>query len=278
MQTHQNNYLRIQQLTAATTTLDNQIRETLRTLASTRKDITTTSTTTFPDGPHYDIKYDELLSYARRISKTTLPPSGVINGIDTPGVTSPAAGDGAETAAPTPAASTPAMNGAQTPGAMGGEPTSEIPSQMTVTTQATSLPEHLAGWLNPLTGTMFIPWPAEDKIRAGSLASNQLLMEQGLDIRNYDPAEEQARRQREEEERKAHEEREIREREESLRKMREEQEQLRREREQARAREQQEDLRRGSIAGVGPQAGGAPRPPQEKKQFQFMGDLDDDDE
>lgn len=169
------------------------------------------------------------------------------------------------------------MNGA----VPGGEPASELPSQVTVTTQATSLPEHLAGYLNPLTGTMFIPWPAEDKIRAGSLASNQLLAEQGLDIRTYDPAEEQARREREEEQRKAQEEREVREREESLRRMREEQEQQRREREQARAREQQEDLRRGSIAGVGPHAGGAggtARPAQEKKQFQFMGDLDDDDE
>ncbi|KAK6708849.1 hypothetical protein SNK04_009792 [Fusarium graminearum] len=73
VQTHQNNYLRIQQLRESSAALDTQIRETLSNLATTRKDIVTTHTTTFPAGPTYAIAYEELLNYARRISKTTMP-------------------------------------------------------------------------------------------------------------------------------------------------------------------------------------------------------------
>ncbi|KAJ0157214.1 Mediator of RNA polymerase II transcription subunit 4, partial [Colletotrichum tanaceti] len=73
VQTHQNNNLLLRQLRATTASLDTQIRETLQSLATTRKDITTTQITVHPDGHKYPIKYDELLNYARRISKTTLP-------------------------------------------------------------------------------------------------------------------------------------------------------------------------------------------------------------
>uniref|UniRef100_A0A8H7N3P4 Mediator of RNA polymerase II transcription subunit 4 n=1 Tax=Bionectria ochroleuca TaxID=29856 RepID=A0A8H7N3P4_BIOOC len=50
VQTHQNNYLRIQELRKSSAALDSQIRDTLSSLASTRKDIVTTHATTFPPG------------------------------------------------------------------------------------------------------------------------------------------------------------------------------------------------------------------------------------
>ncbi|KAJ9137307.1 Mediator of RNA polymerase II transcription subunit 4 [Pleurostoma richardsiae] len=289
LQTHQNNHLRIQDLRAATASLDTQIRDTLRTLASTRKDITSTVTTTFPDGPSYPIEYDELLSYARRISKTTLPPSAGSGGVNVAGGASTAGASPAviedggtvpPTAAQTPvAAATPTAasgaNGAPTPA---GQADQQLqPASQTSASTPAAMPEHLAAYLNPLSGAVFVPWPAEDKIRAGSLAANQQLAEQGLDPRGYDP-EEVARRQ--EQERREAEERERLEVEEQERRAREQRERIERERaareQQLAQHQQQQAPQPGGGAGDERRPSG---PAQlEKKQFQFMGDLDDDDE
>ena len=84
VQIHQNNYLKIQKLRQSSAALDTQIRDTLTSLANTRKDIVTTHTTTYPSEPNFPIAYGELLSYARRISKTTLPPAATIESAATP--------------------------------------------------------------------------------------------------------------------------------------------------------------------------------------------------
>lgn len=294
METHQNNYRRLESLKASSSALDAQIRDTIRTLWNTRKDITSTSTTAAPDGPQYDFNYDELLSYARRISKMTLPPASILSRLEAANAesgtsTGEAVNTPNTTAAPTPVAggSTPnpnaASNGAPTPagqsqsqsqGQQGG-------TQTTANSGATALPEEWTQFLDPLTGHAFLPWATEDKIRVGALASIQNLVEEGIDPRGYDPAEEEARRQREEQERREQEEREAQEREENLRKMREEQARIARERQRERERLQEEALRRGSTgAGGGPSPGGAAASTEpQKKQFQFMGgDLDDDDD
>lgn len=119
MERHQNNHLRLQTLRATSASLDAQIRETLTSLASTRRDITTTHITVDHDGPHYQIKYDQLLNFARRISKTTLPPAGVTNGLppegddQQPSQEQPAAG--ATGAAPTNGLQSAATSAAPTP-------------------------------------------------------------------------------------------------------------------------------------------------------------------
>ena len=278
VQTHQINYLRIQQLRQASATLDAQIRDTLSSLATTRKDIVTTHTKSFPDGPNYPIEYDELLSYARRISKTTLPPAGTIKSVATmSGVQTPAP-DSQPQSAMTPTVPTPSpapVNGVSQAG-------SELPTQQTTTSANISLPEGMTQFLNPLSGQIFFPWPTEDKIRSGSLASNQALIEKGIDPKGYDPADEEERKQKEVVERKEREEREKLEHEERERRAREERERERRERELQREREQ-EAWRRASVAGdsvipapVARNNAGA----GEKKQFQFVNldDLDDDDD
>ncbi|CAM1511740.1 Fc.00g092530.m01.CDS01 [Cosmosporella sp. VM-42] len=282
VQTHQNNHLRIQQLRESSAVLDAQIRETLSTLATTRKDLVTTQTTTFPNGPSYPVAYEELLQYARRISKTSMPPAGTINAF--------AASTEAQTPMPdsqsqavTPSA--PASSQVQSPAVMNGTPgvNSEPSTQQTTTSANTTLPEIITQYLNPLSGQPFFPWPLEDKIRSGALASNQILAEQGIDPKGYDPVAEEERKRKEEEERKEREEQERLEQEEKERKLREERERVRVEREKAREK-QQEEWRRASIAG-----GVAPGPPgparagpvvTEKKQFQFtnLDDLDDDDD
>ncbi|KKY37694.1 putative mediator of rna polymerase ii transcription subunit 4 [Diaporthe ampelina] len=290
LETHQNNYRRLESLKASSSALDAQIRDTIRTLWTTRKDITSTSTTAAPDGPQYDVNYEELLSYARRISKMTLPPASILSRIDAANPESAASTGEAvntpnTTAAPTPAAggSTPnpnaASNGAPTPAAQ-PQSQGQQGTQTTANSGATALPEEWTQFLDPLTGHVFLPWATEDKIRVGALASIQNLVEEGIDPRGYDPAEEEVRRQKEEQERREQEEREALEREENLKKMREEQARIARERQRERERLQDEALRRGSTGGEGPSPSGAAASNEpQKKQFQFMGgDLDDDDD
>lgn len=288
MQTHQNNHLRILELRKSSAALDAQIRDTLSSLASTRSDIVTTHTTTFPPGPSYPFAYEELLSYARRISKTSMPPASIIK--DTrAGTQSPASPDGGQTpqpggwdgiasaggsqqntgvvpsAAATPSQpQSPALNGLVT------TPFSFLQqSQNTITT----LPEVITQYLNPLSGQVFYPWPMEEKIRSGALASNQILSEQGIDPRGYDPAEEEERKLREEEERKEGEERERLAQEEEERRRREEAERRRREREL-----EQEKWRASTAAASSPTQ---PTNSGERSQFRFASmddDLDDDDD
>lgn len=283
VEAHQNNCLRIQRLRETSAALDTQIRDTIASLASTRKDIVTTHTTTYPSGPNYPIAYEELLSYARRISKTTMPPVGTINGVPQTQASSPALDAPASTAitssAPTPSQpqSPIATNGAARPSDQSRlQQSTGLPSK-------TQLPEVMDRYMNVFSGQLFFPWPLEDKIRSGSLASNQVLMERGIDPKEFDPAEEEARKRKENEQRREREQREKAEREERERRIVEERDRAIQERELQRKRELAE-WRRGSGAG-GPAAGGPASNPadaasREKKQFQFtnLDDLDDDDE
>lgn len=279
VQTHQNNFLRIQKLRQSSAVLDSQIRDTLTSLANTRKDIVTTQTTIYPSEPNYPIAYEELLSYARRISKTTLPPAAAVE----VATTSPEAQTLTQTPNPdsqqqsAPAPSAPTLSQPQSPAV-----SSEQATQQTTTSMNTSLPEGMHQYLNPLSGQLFFPWPLEDKIRSGALASYQMLLEQGIDPKDYDPATEEERKRKEEEERKAKEEREQEEREARERQLREERERARIERERQREKEQ-EAWRRASLAGGQTEGTALPRPSAgagEKKQFQFtnLDDLDDDDD
>ncbi|KAH8680820.1 vitamin-D-receptor interacting mediator subunit 4-domain-containing protein [Xylariales sp. PMI_506] len=291
LQVHQQNHARIQRLRNTTNNLDGQIKETLTSLAQTRKELVATSATIFPDGPNYPIKYDELLAYARRISKTTLPTAAVLNSETNSNTqtsqAAPAASDalpkpdgGTETAATTPGSGTPngvaSAAGGATPAALNGA--LESSSQRTADT---SLPEQLTVHLNPLANAEFIPWPTEDHVRQGALANLAYLNERGINPEGYDPAEEEARKKREEEEAKAREEQERQEREEKERRYREQAERARQEREKQREKEEGDAWRRGSVSQGGPSAGAGVAPPSagagEKKQFQFMGGDDDDD-
>ena len=141
----------------------------------------------------------------------------------------------------------------------------------------------MSQYLNPLSGQLFFPWPLEDKIRSGSLASYQMLVEQGIDPKGYDPSYRGgSARRKEEEERKAKEDRDQAEREAREKQLREEREKARVERERQREKEQ-EAWRRASLISGPADGSGAPRTTPggvEKKQFQFtnLDDLDDDDD
>lgn len=274
VQEHQINYLRIQKLRASSSALDAHIKDTLSSLASTRRDITTTHTTTFPPGPNYPVAYDELLAYARRISSMTMPPAGTLK------LETPAAPEGEQTpvvaatpsAAPTPSQpQSPAVNGVGT--ATGTPAATQGPPQTQQSNPNTALPADVDRFINPQTGQYFYPFPLENVIRGGALAANQALVDRGIDPKGYDPAEEEERKRKDEEAKKAKEEQIQREVEERDRRFREERERrIREERER-----QQEEWRKGSVSGPSPTD--APKS-GERKQFQFqnLDDLDDDDE
>jgi hypothetical protein len=154
--------------------------------------------------------------------------------------------------------------------------------QQNATALNTSLPEAMSQYLNPLSGQLFFPWPLEDKIRSGSLASYQVLIEQGIDPKGYDPAMEEEIKRKEEEDRMAKEDQEKAERETREKQLREEREKARIERERQREKDQAA-WRRASVAVGHPDGSGPSRTNTgmaEKKQFQFtnLDDLDDDDD
>jgi hypothetical protein len=127
----------------------------------------------------------------------------------------------------------------------------------------------MSEWLNPLAGVpSFVPWPTEETIKRGALATIQVLLDQGVDPATFDPeraAELESERQRLEAEREAERERL------ELEKERERIERIERERERAGRRES------GAMSGAG--AGAGP----ESKPAVFMGldlldDMDEDED
>ncbi|KAK4449865.1 vitamin-D-receptor interacting mediator subunit 4-domain-containing protein [Podospora aff. communis PSN243] len=267
---HQNNAARIEALRQETAALDAQTKDIITTLWTIRKEVKNTTTTSYPSsGPKYQFTTSDLLSYARRISRNTLPPPGVTNGVDfgaSPPATELPAPDGGS-ATQTPSASF--NNGVGTPGAAAtpGANGEVLASQATVTSQATELPMHLKPVVNPNEGSVFYAWPVEGDVRGGGLAGYQQLLDSGIDPKGYDPEEVERLKKEEERAKKEAEERARLEREEADRRMREERARLAGERERDR---QLEAERRGSVAGESR--------PQANQQFSFLGMDDDDDD
>jgi hypothetical protein len=201
---HQNNYSKILSLRNTSATLDLQIRETLTLLTDTRRALLDTPSTVFPETTN-PVSYSELLSYARRISKFTLPstyrePEAPLADSDA------AAGQGSSTPkeskseTQTNSTTTPvtATNGVGTDIQMGGTgiidtvdsatPTNgAVQTSQETTASGTALPQHLTDHLNSSAEIQFIPWPTQEAIRKGALASIQVLLDQGIDPATFDP-------------------------------------------------------------------------------------------
>ncbi|KAL2267388.1 hypothetical protein VTJ83DRAFT_4665 [Remersonia thermophila] len=85
LERHQNNAARIQQLRQETSLLDTQIKDIASSLWTMRKELKAVPVTTHPPAhPEYRFTTAELLAYARRISRNTLPLPGVTNGVEIP--------------------------------------------------------------------------------------------------------------------------------------------------------------------------------------------------
>ncbi|EAQ87393.1 hypothetical protein CHGG_04012 [Chaetomium globosum CBS 148.51] len=297
LETHQNNNARLQQLRQETSLHDTQLKDIMSSLWNMRRELKAVPTTSNPPpGPKHQFTTSELLAYARRISRNTLPLPGVTNGVDmTPtqfsaSLTEPEDSfrlqfQPTQTQTPTNSfnlsfngtVSTPIGLSAPTPTTTNDtQPSTQLPpSQQPPPKTAPAddkLPAHLKPAVNPLHDAAFHPWPTEGQIRTGALAALQRLVDAGIEPRGYDPAEQERRRVAEEKARREAEERARLEREEAERKGREERERMAREREAARLRNaggaDGDGERRESVAVA------RPKP----KQFTFLGADDDEDD
>ncbi|KAK6592266.1 mediator of rna polymerase ii transcription subunit 4 [Botrytis cinerea] len=187
---HQQNTHTLDTLHATSAALDTQIRDFLILLTSTR------------------IEYEELLSYARRISKYTAPPETrsskpeasspkqeeiATNGSTTPSVT--VTGNGANGNAMDTDVPSVTPNGSNPP-APSQDQASQQPSQ-----SQTALDAEVVQALNTrLDDRPFQPWARDEDIRGGALANIQALLDSGIDPEGWDPElEEQKKREKAEE-------------------------------------------------------------------------------
>ncbi|KAL2129633.1 hypothetical protein VTI74DRAFT_7514 [Chaetomium olivicolor] len=311
LEQHQKNHAKLQELRQQTSLLDTQIKDTHTALWNMRKELKAVPISSDVQlGAKYPFTTAELLGFARRISRNTLPRPGVTNGVDmtpaTPQATTQPEPDDSFRIQTQPSQQTPNTsfnlsfnNGmVSTPGPVsaptptpnastliGGETqqtiTTPLPSQQPHQNRPrpateSKLPTHLKPAVNPLHDATFHPWPTEDVIRSGGLAAIQRLVDRGIDPRGYDPEEAERQKKAEEQAKKEAEERARQEREEAERRMREERERMARERERARQLDTAGGPERRDSVGVG--FGGARQQGARPKQFTFLGGDDDEDE
>lgn len=202
---HQANYARICQLREESQKLDDQIKDAIRILADLRKELLAAPATKFPDSL-VQIDYSDLLSYAKRISRFTVPPT----------YRPPAPWD---IKAPKKKIDTvidpdkPMVDrGSKSP--MGNEAEQDGEASPLVETGQDQpgiglrdLNEPIRDWLDPLAKLPFVPWPQDVSIRSGGLAMVQYLVETGKDPttdlrREEHEAEERKKVQQEEDQRR----------------------------------------------------------------------------
>lgn len=194
--THQNNHAKILALRETSSTLDTQIRETLTLLVNTRREVIATPSSTFPDDAR-PVSNAELLSYARRISKYTVPPTYRESDPQAAGDAGTNSPKEAQTNGSTPVVAT---NGAiseptQSQSQAAASSTTAVDQSQpaitdTQTTDATGVASNNEAWKTFLETTNeapFLPWPNDYIIRRGALASIQLLVDQGIDPWKFDP-------------------------------------------------------------------------------------------
>ncbi|KXL44789.1 hypothetical protein M433DRAFT_149598 [Acidomyces richmondensis BFW] len=188
---HQQNYRRIEELKRITSENDEKLKSHIRALAELRKEVAAIPSA---DGTssNREVSVDDLLSYAKFISPTTLPPTSRKPGTRTP-----------STDAQMP-------NGTATPsGAALPEP--DLPYLKPQNTSVKGMNEEEKAWIDPLANEPFCPWPSHELIHNGALADIQRMIEAGQDPGRVLSADEQAevdRKKKEEEERERREEEE----------------------------------------------------------------------
>jgi hypothetical protein len=196
---HQANHARILHLRQTADALDAQIKSSIALLAETRNELLSTAARDSPTARH--VPFDELLAYAKRISRFTLPPNyrpppkqpedTPKPSIETEDVVM--SNGGAEAASPPVAAAETEAN-TQEPGL---EPEGAAYAALT---------DAQKDWLDQMAKAPFIPWPNEEDMKLGALAAVQQMIRDGRDPWTVLAPEEQAeldvRQQLEEEEKK----------------------------------------------------------------------------
>ena len=160
---HQQNVRRIEELRHIAQENDERMKDWIRQLAELRKEIgaiPSTDTTLSERAT----TVDEILSFARFISPTTVPPTFRKQDVTLKPLTTE----------PSEAQIT---NGIATPppGAQ------EAENSKTENVGVKTLNPNQAAWLDPLAGLPFEPWPSHDLIQRGALADIQRMTEAGRD-------------------------------------------------------------------------------------------------
>ena len=182
---HQRNHAQLVSLRNTTTALDERIKSTMRTLAESRKALMDAAPPSPPlrsiTARDENLDAKELLSYAQRISKFTVPPTHRPD-LPPPTATAPQA------SVASPAAERPQdqeqSSHLQTQVAVleGGEAVQ--PAERRNRALAALTPEQRA-WLSPQSedgwARPFMPWPGDDTIRRGALGSIQAAVDEGND-------------------------------------------------------------------------------------------------
>lgn len=164
--------------------LDQTLRRTIQTLAETRKDILAIPSNRSSEGSRREVEVDELLAYAKFISKTTVPQ------------TSQKRKDTSSVAIKREETDAHMTNGITTPPTGTGTNS----NAQNVDVKGVDIKANV----DEDEEQVFIPWPAQDVIQRGALADVQRLIENGRDPGSVLTADEQAQL---DEERKAEDER-----------------------------------------------------------------------
>lgn len=170
---HQAHYARILRLRSLLDAQDQQRKSTLTLLAETRNYLLSTPATIFPEKSR-NVPYAELLDYAGRISRYTVPPT----------VREPPPPSEALDEANASADVVPAVNGigdavteAREANAVANGEVSQ--GRVGKGVGEKSLEPADVQWLNPLAHIPFSPWPTEDVIKRGALGQIHVMQEQG---------------------------------------------------------------------------------------------------
>jgi hypothetical protein len=180
---HQANYTHIQTLRAEADALEAQLKSSVATLASLRKELFETPATTFPEDSR-PVPFDQLLQYAKNISQWTVPPTfrerlpDAVAELDKD--KDRASGD----------FNAAATNGFNTPTNAPG--LAEPPKETTETQTTEDAPPEITAeeeeWLKKLKDSQiaWYPWPDNDKIRRGNLMKIYDYGERGFDLSTFD--------------------------------------------------------------------------------------------
>jgi Vitamin-D-receptor interacting Mediator subunit 4 len=186
---HQDNYTRLEHLRQLEKRLDDQIKATVQLLADTRRELKAARFTEFPTDAR-PVPLDELLRFAKNISKFTVPPTGALSQQPTVTNGSENAGTGEGDIA---VAGSPTVHESVKPGIITTQPTPSATHEAAGNGAEDiykvgdpgvgwqTLAEHHKSWLNQFAQTPFMPWPNDDFIKAGALSNIQTLIEQGHD-------------------------------------------------------------------------------------------------
>ncbi|KAJ4383513.1 hypothetical protein N0V86_001565 [Didymella sp. IMI 355093] len=188
---HQANHARLQTLRAEADVLEEQLKSSVAALAGLRKELSETPATVFPSDSR-PVPFNELLQYAKSISRYTVPPTFRER---VPDAEDPAKEPEA-LEAPT---SAPATNGLNTPttavapvtasqGAAEASHEGEAPKEGEPPAAVPELSEAEAEWLQKLksSGHPWTPWPNTLKILKSNLWKLYWYREHGRNIDEFD--------------------------------------------------------------------------------------------